>query len=224
MTLIVMPEYPNVKTRIVRIGRILGCLAVFGVAGKGGWAQEMDEKRVEEAEKSEVAQKVTLAEQVLRPLAKVIIIEDVFEESKATNTEIHVDLTHQMMTVTVAGQMAITCPVSTGRRTSPTRPDAHTVQARDPNPVTPGYGHFVDKQGRVLVRGVYQSLDPPPVGAIFVEARTGSALLLGESAPRIIGGHVRSTPCSAGDIIVPEKVALILFRRIANGTKVKVTR
>ena len=170
------------------------------------------------------AKKLSLSEQILRPLAKVVIIDEAFEDATAANVIVAIDLTHQLMTVTVNNQTALTSPVTTGRRASPTKLETYTIKSRDPAPKSVGYGYFVNKEGSILVKGVYQSLDPPPYGTFFVEARQTHALILDPDAPRILSGHVRGTPCTNGDIIVPENVALKLFKKIPDGAKVKITR
>jgi len=223
-----MPDSPKVKTRFACHFGILP-VAVMVLCG---WmpvsaqdaGEAVTEKAEEEKKEPPVNRSLSFTEKVLRPLAKEVIIEDVFEGGKAKNMVVQVDLTHQMLTVTVSGQVAITCPVTTGRRTQPTRPDTHTVSGRVAKLEPSGYGHFVDRQGRIMVRGVYQRLDSPPAGLMFVETRQSYALNLGKDAPRILAGHVRSTACTNGDIIVSEKVALTLFKKVPDGTKVLVTR
>ncbi len=206
-----MPLSQKVKMRFpsVRLLQALGIL-IFALTASPIRSQE--------------ERKPSFGEQLLKPLVDTTIDDALLKQAKASDTVVTVTLSSQTLSVTVGGKSALKCSASSGRKTNPTPVGDYKIKSRIEKVPTNGYGNFVDSKNRLLVAGVYQSLDPAPTGAKFVAVPQKHVLQLDSENITILSGHVRSSPATNGSIVVSEKTAKILYQRIPDGAAVRIVR
>jgi hypothetical protein len=166
----------------------------------------------------------TLAERVLAPPPEPIVILEDFNGADAGNTVVEIHLDAQRLTVRVGGKLAVESPATTGRKATPSPEGEFIVKGRTEEIEDDNYGNFIDKASQILVAGVFRKLDAAPRGSHFSPVPRKYALDVDGGKIRILAGHVRSTPCTEGSIIVPEAVAWALYEKIPEGAKVRVLK
>jgi hypothetical protein len=133
---------------------------------------------------------------------------------------IRVELGAHRLRVLSGDTVAIESPIAHGRAASPTAQGEFTLVGKQASPTGLNYGHLRNAAGAILARGVFQKIDPLPVGAIFDEVIPKCALRLSEGGPRVFAGEATGAATSDGAVILPDKVAVLIFQAVPAGTKV----
>jgi len=119
------------------------------------------------------------------------------------------------------GQLVGVSALSTGREGFDTKPGNFKIIQKSKNHVSSRFGDYVDRDGRIIRRGIDRDIDPMPPGAIYDGARMPFFM-------RIVGGtglhegFLPGYPASHGCIRMPGYMAAHFFQNVALGTPVSV--
>jgi len=113
-------------------------------------------------------------------------------------------------------------PLATGRPLSPTPEGTFTLAAKPATPPPLRYGHYRNKAGALLVRGVFPKIDPLPADAVFDPVTPKAILPLSDQGPLIIGGEATGAATSDGTLVLPDKIAVLLQETLPVGLPVTI--
>jgi len=214
-----MPVLPKVKSRIAALSALASVLASVLAAPFGASSQDAVPGRG-----VSTPLEPTLADRLLAPLPRPIVILEDFTGATAENVSIEINLLEQRLTVRVGEKLAVNTPITTGRKATPTPEGEFVIKGRAETVEDDDYGNFTDKDDRILIAGVFRQLDAPPRGSRFAPVARKYALDVEGGKFRILAGHVRTTPSTEGTIVIPEAVAWALYEKIPDGAKVHVLK
>ena len=249
-----MSTWKTVKTPFFLIFPIAGCLFAGFQSGSAAPAQGADSKAMTPAvsddpapvaEKKEGAGEAgpfsrppspekgpaavpspeALAARLLETPAPPIVEMETLTSKDAGKHEISINLKSQRLVWKVDGKPALDTPVTTGRRSKPTPAGAFTVASKDEMGKDRGtYGDFVDRKGRILVPGVYPHLDPRPRHLLFQSRVRKYVLTLKPNGLTVHAGRVSGIPASDGNILVPDRIAQILYQHVRIGQVITILK
>jgi len=139
-------------------------------------------------------------------------------------TGIAISLTDHRLRVMHHEEVLVEAPVSTGRSVSPTPEGQFTLAAKPSVPSALRYGHYRNKSGALLVRGVFPKIDPLPPEAVFDQVAPKGLLQLSEEGPFVFGGEATGAATTDGSVILSDKIALLLHEKLPLGLPVVIAR
>jgi hypothetical protein len=132
---------------------------------------------------------------------------------------LRLSLVEHRFRVFVGDELAIDCPASTGRTGCPTAPGEFRIESKITQPKGLDYGHILSGDGTVLVRGAFSKRDPLPAGARFNPVVPKCGFKLNAGGPMLLAGEATGAATTDGSIVIPDKVALVLYDKLEAGVK-----
>ncbi|MGI8604644.1 MAG: L,D-transpeptidase family protein [Verrucomicrobiales bacterium] len=212
--------------RYLKKVKMAGCVTVAagcGLLAPVLPAQDIDSLRpkTQESPPPLDARLATLLKSLHPPLEPQI--HAVVDRLEAGSTTIKISLSERRLRVFAGEELALDCPVSTGRPSSATPEGVFTLAAKITAPKGLDYGNIIAPDGTILMRGVFAKYDALPAGASFNSIVPKCAFQLSEGGPLLFAGEATGAATTNGAVIVPEKIALLLSDRLALGVKVEIS-
>ena len=132
---------------------------------------------------------------------------------------LRLSLSEHRLRVFSGDELAIDCPASTGRTGCPTATGEFAIESKAVQPKGLDYGHIVAPDGTVLVRGAFSRRDPLPAGTVFNPILPKCAFKSSTGGPVIFAGEATGASTTDGSVIIPDKIALLLYDKIEAGVK-----
>jgi lipoprotein-anchoring transpeptidase ErfK/SrfK len=159
---------------------------------------------------------------LLRPVGKPKITPRVLQRATPEATNIYISLTQQKAYLFVGNEVAIETPISSGRRAAMTPHGSFSIVEKTEKMQSNTHGDFVDKQGRVVRRGVSAKLDSAPSGTTFRPQPMRYFLRLNWTGLGLHAGHLPGYPASQVHVRFPEEIARLIFEHTQVGTPVVI--
>jgi hypothetical protein len=137
----------------------------------------------------------------------------------AGSTTLRLSLAEHRFRVFAGDELAIDCPASTGRTGCPTATGEFRIEAKAAQPKGLDYGHVLAADGTILIRGTCSRRDPLPAGAVFNPVIPKCAFKATAGGPTVLAGEATGASTTDGSVIIPDKVALLLFDKLEAGVK-----
>lgn len=150
------------------------------------------------------------------------LVPPVLGKAATKNLAIKVNLKTQRLQLLVDGVMAIDSPVSTGRRDLETPAGQFQIGKKEASPKPDTYGNLIDANGKIVIAGVFKTLDPVPRGLRFQPIARDHLMAIKDQKFSLHGGKTCALPVSDGAIIVPPEVAKLLFSKVSTGCPIEI--
>jgi lipoprotein-anchoring transpeptidase ErfK/SrfK len=160
--------------------------------------------------------------QLFRNDPKPKITPRVLQRATPETTNIYISLTQQKAYLFVGKEVAIETPISSGRRAAMTPQGSFSIVEKSEKTQSNTYGDFVDKQGRVIRRGVAPKIDSAPSGTTFRPQPMRYFLRLNWTGLGLHAGHLPGYPASQVHVRFPEEIARLIFEHTQVGTPVVI--
>lgn len=151
-----------------------------------------------------------------------VVVPPILQKATPKEVVLRVNLKTQRLQLLVAGEVAIDTPVTTGRKDLETPAGKFLIESKEARRKPNGYGNLVDARGKVVVAGVYRSLDPIPRGLRFEPVERDFLITVEGQGFTIHAGTVRSLPVSDGAILLPAEIARLVFSKVAAGVALEI--
>jgi lipoprotein-anchoring transpeptidase ErfK/SrfK len=175
------------------------------------------------------AEEITIVKNSLRsslPLGiaqeKGEIFPQILENKSNKPISIRISLSQQRLFVDVGDKCAIMSPISSGRRPGWTPVGFFKILEKDEVHRSNIYGNFVDRDNRVIRRGVDARLDSAPTGTHFKGASMLYFMKITEKGVGMHVGILPGYPASHGCIRLPLEMAKSIFKTVPLNTPVRV--
>ena len=165
--------------------------------------------------------KVAALIRLLRPVAEPHVHPDAGTRLHQA-TSIDISLSSHRLRVMQNTEVLVESPLATGRTLSPT-PEGHFVlAAKLSDAPSIRYGHFRNRAGALLVRGVFPKIDSLPPDAVFDAIAPKAVLQLSEEGPLVFGGEATGAATTDGTLVLPDRIALLLHELLPVGLPVVI--
>lgn len=138
------------------------------------------------------------------------------------NTNVVVSLSRQRIYLMAANEVVIDAPISTGRKGHPTPTGNFRVTVKELNHFSNIYGDYVDRDNRVVRRGISAQIDSAPSGTHFVGAPMKYFMRLTDGGVGMHIGILPGYPASHGCVRLPAEIAPMIYSRVKVGTSVRI--
>ncbi len=143
-------------------------------------------------------------------------------DSAQAYTWIKVDLSSQRAYVYKNGKIVVSSPISSGKKSKPTRTGTFSVTQKDKWHRSSFYGSFVStSSGKVVRSGVDSRKSSPPRGTKFLGTKMYYFLRF-NGPVGLHAGHLPGYPASSGCVRLPYDKAATFYNYASVGTKVVV--
>jgi hypothetical protein len=214
-----MPDPANVKTSLIRL-LTLGLACLTTAAGMRG--QDIDPIRPTNHETAAALDSKTAAllKSLHPPLEPRLF--PVVDRLNIKNTIVRISVGGHRLRIFSGEELALDCPAATGRPGSATPEGEFTLSEKVVEPKGLDYGHIIGADGTILMRGVFGKHDPLPAGASFDAVVPKCAFRLSAGGPLLFAGEATGAATTNGAVVIPEKIALLLFDKLEPGTKIAI--
>lgn len=137
---------------------------------------------------------------------------------------VEISLAERRLRVLSGRTVALEAPVSVGRSGRESPAGEFALESKVIQPKGLEYGRVLDAAGTVLMRGFFPRHDPLPAGATFEPVVPKCGFRLTEGGPLIFAGEATGAATTDGSIVIPEKIALLLYDKLPAGTAVVIRR
>lgn len=164
-------------------------------------------------------------DKTLRPLSQELPIVTLraLEGMNRSSMRIVVSISEQRAWLYSGTQMVIQTPVSTGKRTHATPRGEFRVTRLEAEHSDKNFGNFTDKDSRVIRAGVDARYDYAPAGSRFQPAPKQHFIEFDPgSGAGFRAGDPPGYPSTRGDVLVPRRIAALLFSAVEVGTPVEI--
>lgn len=159
---------------------------------------------------------------VLQPVATVVSAQ-AMESLDPKSLRLVVSLEAQTAWLYSGQTVVIQTPVSTGRRTRATARGSFKVTRLEPEALDPHFGNFVDSSDRIVRESVDARYDYAPAGSRFQSAPKQDYIEFDPDKKRgFVAGDPPGYRSTSGDIILPRRIAALIFSAVEIGTPVEI--
>ncbi len=211
-----MPETHPVKKRI--LPPLVLALAAAGATLR---AQDIDPLKPPDPTPPALDAKTAELVRALRPPVdtRLSAIADSLQPSEV---EVKISLSEHRLQVFARGEVAVECAIAHGRAISATPEGEFRVESKTTEAKGLTYGHVRRADGSILIRGVFGKIDPLPADTTFDPVTPKCAFKLSGDGPLLIAGEATGAGTTDGTVVIPDKIALFLYDKLAPGVKVVI--
>jgi hypothetical protein len=213
-----MRDPAKVKTSLT--GGLALTIAPLFVA-LGLYAQDIDPLRPKGSEPPPLDARTAGLLRLLHPPLEARLF-PVVDRLDLKKTVIRISLKEHRMRIFSSDELAVDCPASTGRPGNGTPEGDFTLTEKIVAPKGLDYGHIVGPDGTLLVRGAFARHDPLPAGASFDAVVPKCGFRLSAGGPVLFAGEATGAATSNGAVVIPEKIALLLFDKLEPGVRIAI--
>ncbi|MFZ4115620.1 MAG: L,D-transpeptidase family protein [Chthoniobacterales bacterium] len=152
------------------------------------------------------------------------IFQQVFKNNANEPVAIRVSLLQQRVFVFLGNQLAISSPISSGRRPGWTPEGSFKILEKDPVHRSSLYGNFVDQENRIIRGGIDSRRDSAPSGTHFQGAPMLYFMRLTDKGVGMHVGILPGYPASHGCIRLPEDMAKVIYETAPINTPVTIEK
>lgn len=139
------------------------------------------------------------------------VFQQVLKSNRDRPVSIYISLAKQRLFLFLGNQLAVTSPISSGRRPGWTPEGSFKILEKDPSHRSNIYGNFVDDEGRVIRAGISARRDSAPSGTHFQGAPMLYFMRLTDRGVGLHVGILPGYPASHGCIRLPEEMAKVIY-------------
>ncbi len=150
------------------------------------------------------------------------IFQKVLKNNANEPVSIRISLSAQRLFLFLGNQLAISSPISSGRRSGWTPVGKFKILEKDPAHRSNLYGNFVDRENRIIRSGVDARRDSAPSGTHFQGAPMLYFMRLTDRGVGMHVGLLPGYPASHGCIRLPEEMAKVIYEVTPMNTEVTI--